>query len=328
MRLTRRRTMAVILAGILLLYGAVGNTKEVTENRPIAKKNDAAITTNANSPLTKGIYGIPFKVSLKDILKWCEENNVTINNFTEGAAKLMPDSSGYPAILESASFEYRGQTYLLAREFAAGEKNTIDDIKKRCTDKRITEQIYRLDVSPSENSENLLNDGLSNIKIYFQKDNNGKLLSYATIGKFQSTSSAYIKISEILYKKYGPRDYLSKGDGVGITAREKKNGTPEWRFYRLLNFDFRGLDADIWKEGVALVANTNSMLADYNEGLVVVNGQLSHIKHSNNNEFYVIYYESSIAQNILDSYDKAMEEYLATSRIEDVTKAKQMEKNF
>lgn len=44
-------------------------------------RNDAA--NLAYISLNKGVYGVPFNVSLQDILKWCEDEKVNINNSTK-----------------------------------------------------------------------------------------------------------------------------------------------------------------------------------------------------------------------------------------------------
>jgi len=175
--------------------------------------------------LEKGVYGVPFKADLATVLKWCVDNNVNIQNPTKDqveaqAKKDKEMAGGDPYIAQQAeqlfetlknpSVDYGKVTYLLNKDFSNGVQCVVGGVQRLCNDRGITDSVYSLTVTPSEQSQNLLNQGLSTIKINFFKDQLGKLISYAAIATFsfeENDSDDFKKqyqiLNGVLSQKYG-----------------------------------------------------------------------------------------------------------------------------
>ena len=300
--------------------------------------------------LDTGMYGVPFNTSLQGVLEWCEKNSVKINNPTKQQIEkeiarikadnffvrkndaenmyIMREAQKKLDMLKESSFEWRGQDYLLNREFVYG---TIDvgGVQRACT----TETIYSLEISPSESSANLINNSLASIKIYFQKDNSTNLTSYAAVALFHDEDSTVLSkqlnsIINILSKKYGGKPSLRKmlgfsrecarGEGSGGNA-SLREGTLEWNTYHLLNNPFYLNDSLMWGMNLAIIIDpaNHGRLPDESDGMYLCY-----------DKFYVIYYEPNIALKILDSQQKTMKEFSNTCSREEINKQKQLKGNF
>ncbi len=330
--------------------------------------------------LNKGIYGVPFGVNLQEVLKWCEENKVTIfNHLTKQEVerkaryhlskikpiaekydtdneqlsemekellKLVSESGNQMSLsevlpifsagrfledLKNPSFNYKRQEFLVNQEFKDGESIVVNGIKEVCTDRRITNMIYSLNIAPSDSSEKLINDNLSGIRIYFTKDDSGNLVSYATFATFQAPSKEvlakqYNLVRKVLTDKYGntvyrkelgrePRKGInSPRDTPGVIYLTTEENTLESDIYHFTGISFIFYDTLLWKKNIILVTKfrwDNLSAPDPFE-----------------RNFYVIYYEPNITNKLLDSYKQTIKDFIDTYSKEDIKKESQMKENF
>ena len=230
--------------------------------------------------------------------------------------------------LKSGSFNYKGKSYLLNREFRDGESVTVEGIEKVCIDKRITNMIYSLEITPSDISEKLINNSLSGIRIFFKRDDSGNLTSYATVAIFQDSLKdvlvkQYNSVFKVLSEKYGNPVYREKlgtkrnelhPTYQGVTYSATEDNTPEGNIYHLTGIDFLGYDALLWKKNVILITKFR-------------NNDLS-TPDASEEKFYVIYYESNTANSVLGSYEQAIRDFRDSCSKEDIKKESQMKENF
>ena len=192
--------------------------------------------------------------------------------------------------LNNPTVDYGGKTYLLKKRFPDGIR--VEGANKLCTDKRITDSIFSLTVSPSGQSQKLLNQSLSSIDIEFFKDESGIYSSYTTTALFENGTQSelrkqYEMLSQVLSQKYGS----PSGGGSGITE------PVQWR-------------KNVWATGeFGRDGNTNELFCS---GV----------------SFKVEYIENGIYDKIVALQAKAVEDFKTALANEDANKAKAMQNNF
>jgi len=132
-------------------------------------------------------------------------------------------------------------------------------------DKRITDSVFSLTVSPSSQSQNLLNQSLSSIEIDFLKDESGAFSSYATIATFNSTGDEFGKqfniLNQVLTQKYGKPSLLTQGMVITSIQPGMTITSIQWR----KNIFLEGNDMGIANDTQLLTVFGNSFTANYVE---------------------------------------------------------------
>jgi hypothetical protein len=228
--------------------------------------------------------------------------------------------------LKNPAFDYNGQNYLTDRKFLNGESRKINGVEKVCTDKRLTDKIFTLTISPSGKSTNLINDNVGAIEIYFQKSDAGVLLSYAAKVTFASRDRDVLAkqvntVFQILKGKYGqpvcrkqwgmPKWDGSQGVSIGAGVEEIE-GTNLGDLYCLLEWYSVGSDALLFRKNIIMIGDFGGEF-NFRFG---------------NEPFAVVYYEPAIAQKLITSHYQTIKDFIASAANEEADKVNQMRANF
>lgn len=154
-------TAAQVQAGISTVTGIFGAISK-------AKNKATSNSSSVDYPyveLTKAMYNLPLGAPLEEIIKWGNEQKVKI-------------SSPEPRLNNGIPF--------------------VSNNKNYACDQGVIKNIYSSGVSPSQE---MRNDGLESIGIFYYKDNN-KLISYAAVVSIEN-GAQWKLITDALNKKYG-----------------------------------------------------------------------------------------------------------------------------
>jgi len=183
----------------------------------------------------------------------------------------------------SPSFVYSNQQYTLSYTFNCLSLNMENTQGTLCKDNMLLGRIYKLKVTPSVNSNDLLKDGVNAITIMFYKDDDQQIKSYESIVEFKNIMIMH-NIINVLNGKYGKFVNSQMPGGKGIDFDLRPFLFPIIAPYHDYNYvgpnsTAPGSGANFWRKNIALKEGTCA---------------------------YLMYFEPTIGQKILDYYSSAM----------------------
>ena len=206
------------------------------------------------------------------------------------------------SVLKNSSVQYEGGKYYLEQVFKKIEVE-IDNRTMYCTDDKITKAAYVLVLRSTEKSENINNNGVFEIEVFFFDSNGQNFLSYATLAQFNVGYFQEDMILQSLTKKYGK--YI-----INVTQDDFTNkefiGSDMFFETALGMFDVgREVSSKAWDIGVVL-----------SSGRPV------------NNYLFIVHFNEDIVENILATREQVFKKFEKEYYQKKELLKKQMENDF